>query len=208
MIDKLFDQLDDWRKLPNYQLERRADIFFAIHLPILFKNLFSLEVLDIIPEFPIRIGTIYPLVPINKSFKADYIVYTNNLKAFLVELKTDNGSIRVDQVKYYYKSIESGYYSLLTGLLDIYKASSYKEKYLSLLLKLVNNGSLEKTENSFTPIDKYSFYQIPIFIKPTLNDGDIGYILTYEKIREILKNEQNQVTQRFIKSLYEWITPV
>lgn len=208
MIDTLFNQLDDWRRLPNYQLERRADIFFAIHIPILFKRLFSLEVLDILPEFPIRIGTIYPTVPINKSYKADYIVYADNLKAFLVELKTDNGSIRDDQVKYYFKSIESGYYSLLTGLLDIYNASSYKSKYFSLLSKLVDNGSLEKNESSFKPIEKYSFYHMPIFIKPTSSELDIGYILTYEKIIEILKNEQNPLTQRFIKSLQEWITPV
>jgi len=31
-INELFDLLDDWRNLPSYQLERRADIFFAIHL--------------------------------------------------------------------------------------------------------------------------------------------------------------------------------
>jgi len=31
-INKLFDLMDDWRNLPAYQLERRADIFFAIHL--------------------------------------------------------------------------------------------------------------------------------------------------------------------------------
>ena len=208
MIDTLFNQLDDWRRLPNYQLERRADIFFAIHIPVLFKRLFSLEVLDILPEFPIRIGTIYPTVPINKSYKADYIVYADNLKAFLVELKTDNGSIRNDQVKYYFKSIESGYYSLLSGLLEIYNASSYKSKYISLLSRLVDNGSLEKNEGSYKPIEKYSFYHLPIFIKPTLSELDTGYILTYEKIIGILKNEQNQLTQRFIKSLQEWITPV
>jgi hypothetical protein len=32
-IDTLFDRMDAWRHLPNYQLERRADIFFAMYLP-------------------------------------------------------------------------------------------------------------------------------------------------------------------------------
>jgi len=32
LIDELFDKLDEWRSLPAYQLERRADIFFAIYL--------------------------------------------------------------------------------------------------------------------------------------------------------------------------------
>lgn len=28
-ITQLFDRMDDWRHFPNYQLERRADIFFC-----------------------------------------------------------------------------------------------------------------------------------------------------------------------------------
>jgi hypothetical protein len=32
ITDRLFDLLDDWRRLPAYQLERRADIFFALHM--------------------------------------------------------------------------------------------------------------------------------------------------------------------------------
>lgn len=32
-IDTLFDRMDAWRHFPNYQLERRADIFFALYLP-------------------------------------------------------------------------------------------------------------------------------------------------------------------------------
>ena len=29
-IDTLFDRMDAWRHFPNYQLERRADVFFAL----------------------------------------------------------------------------------------------------------------------------------------------------------------------------------
>ena len=29
---QLFDRLDEWRDFPNYQLERRADIFFSLYL--------------------------------------------------------------------------------------------------------------------------------------------------------------------------------
>jgi hypothetical protein len=32
-IDALFDRMDTWRHFPNYQLERRADLFFASYLP-------------------------------------------------------------------------------------------------------------------------------------------------------------------------------
>jgi len=37
-IEKLFDLLDDWRRLPAYQLERRADIIFAVHLEKIFAK--------------------------------------------------------------------------------------------------------------------------------------------------------------------------
>ena len=32
-LEELFARLDDWRHLPAYQLERRADIFFSLYLP-------------------------------------------------------------------------------------------------------------------------------------------------------------------------------
>ncbi len=32
-IDTLFNRMDAWRHLPNYQLERRADLFFSLYLP-------------------------------------------------------------------------------------------------------------------------------------------------------------------------------
>ena len=31
-IDTVFDSMDRWRHLPGYQLERRADLFFALYM--------------------------------------------------------------------------------------------------------------------------------------------------------------------------------
>ena len=36
-IERVFKLLDNWRHLPDYQLERRADIFFALFLPEVLK---------------------------------------------------------------------------------------------------------------------------------------------------------------------------
>jgi len=38
IIDNLFNLLDDWRTLPAYQLERRADIFFALYLDKILES--------------------------------------------------------------------------------------------------------------------------------------------------------------------------
>ncbi|MBL8046740.1 MAG: hypothetical protein JNL09_09375, partial [Anaerolineales bacterium] len=100
-IEEIFDWLDRWRQLPAYQLERRADIFFALYLPEIIAYKFALTAKFIIPEFPIRIGEISENTENNQSFKADYLVITENRYRFmLVELKTDQGSIRSGQNKY------------------------------------------------------------------------------------------------------------
>ena len=54
-IERVFDLLDAWRHLPAYQLERRADIFFALFLPEVLEKHFNIALNPIlVPEFPIR----------------------------------------------------------------------------------------------------------------------------------------------------------
>ena len=53
LLNKLFETLDDWRNLPAYQLERRADVFFAIYLDEIIKGKFN----DLILESVISIET-------------------------------------------------------------------------------------------------------------------------------------------------------
>jgi len=71
-INEIFDNFDDWRHLPPYQLERRSDAFFSICLGIILKETYAEKIQGIIPEFPVRIGTIYPKNGTNRSFKIDY----------------------------------------------------------------------------------------------------------------------------------------
>ncbi|MBM3435797.1 MAG: hypothetical protein FJY07_06225 [Bacteroidetes bacterium] len=73
-FNEIFDRLDEWKKLPSYQLERRFDIFLSLYLPQLLEFYFKKEIDCIIPEFPIRTGDYNPehKRP-NKSFKIDYL---------------------------------------------------------------------------------------------------------------------------------------
>lgn len=97
-INVIFDNLDVWRNLPAYQLERRADIFFSIYLPEILSHKFGVKIEGVIPEFPILVGTIHPDIDINQSFKIDYLAKANDSKTIiLVELKTDEGSRRDKQ---------------------------------------------------------------------------------------------------------------
>jgi hypothetical protein len=43
-ITDLFDRLDAWRHFPNYQLERRADIFFALYLPEVLESTLGIAI--------------------------------------------------------------------------------------------------------------------------------------------------------------------
>ena len=72
----VFSLLDQWRHLPAYQLERRADIFFGLFLPHVLDDYLRPSELAVdtrlIPEFPLRQqGS-------NRSDKADYFALATN----------------------------------------------------------------------------------------------------------------------------------
>jgi hypothetical protein len=48
-LSALFDNMDVWRHLPAYQLERRADIFFSIYLSDLLASKFGAQVASVLP---------------------------------------------------------------------------------------------------------------------------------------------------------------
>jgi hypothetical protein len=99
LINQIFNNLDDWRHLPAYQLERRADIFFSLYLPeVLFKTkaLGLAEIPILIPEFPCRLETVHSIGG-NQSFKVDYLAIAKAAngkpaQSVFVELKTEIGS--------------------------------------------------------------------------------------------------------------------
>ena len=114
-IERVFDLLDAWRHLPAYQLERRADIFFALFLPEVLEKHFNIALNPIlVPEFPIRKSNVnrtecaeegQPSAPESEkdahhlSNKIDYFALSENREqAFLIELKTDMKSIDKKQI--------------------------------------------------------------------------------------------------------------
>lgn len=186
MIEKVFNLLDSWRLLPAYQLERRADIFFAIYLSDIIQDILNLKVVDIIPELPIRIGTIRPEIEVNKSYKIDYCLFTESKEVLLVELKTDEGSIREDQMKYYFDSLMTGCPKIIKGIIDIYSATSYKEKYKVLINKLIENGSVEIEGETLNPNHLFSFFPKPIIIKPSSQAVNGTIVIDFVKINSII----------------------
>ncbi len=88
-INEMFDRMDRWRNLPSYQLERRADLLFSLYLREALEVKLGFPILpDLIPEFPVRIGTIFPDEESNRSVKIDYLALSADLQhAVFVEPK-------------------------------------------------------------------------------------------------------------------------
>ena len=199
-IEKVFEMLNDWRQLPNYQLERRADIFFALYLPeIINKQKFDIEIThdNIIPEFPLRKGTLF-LNESNQSVKVDYAIITSS-KVIFIELKTDNNSVNQDQIEYLEEVNGTKFAPLIEGIRLIKEKTKQKKKYEHLLEKL--DGFDLSTET------KVSILYILPQEDELLKKKEIPMI-TFAEVIEAIKGNKDELTRHFIESLKKWQTQI
>jgi len=198
-IEKLFSLLDDWRKLPAYQLERRADIFFALYLPeILNQPPFEFGIThdNIIPEFPVRTNKMFNGKPTFRSNKIDYVVVSKKKKAvYLIELKTDENSRRDEQDRYLEDAEKETIKKLLKDISEISKKSKSKEKYEKLDECLEKSGIKESDLSNSNP---KIVYILPN--KEIENPNDISF----DDIIKILEGKNDGVSEYFIDSLKNW----
>jgi hypothetical protein len=203
-INALFDNMDVWRNLPAYQLERRADIFFSIYLPEILSHKFGVKIEGVIPEFPVRVGTIYHDTDINKSFKVDYLAKATNSKTIiLVELKTDEDSRRDKQDWYLERAKEVGLVELLDGVRKIYKATNSKKKYEYLLGLLQDLGFIVFDKNGTFEITQADYNIQVVYIQPNNPDRQDN-VITFQEISKIIKKNEDELSIRFSKSLLSW----
>ncbi len=162
-VAQMFNQMDAWRHLPGYRLEGRLAPFFELFLfDILGEQLGrDIELHPIlIPEFPLRIGTLYSKQELekkrskagrapheNQSYNVDYVAFSHDRKeVFLVELKTDMGSRRPEQDKYLLDAKHKPFRCFVCGAMQLARASKQKPKYLHLM-HLLSNLGLVSIEN-------------------------------------------------------------
>ena len=242
-----FGLLDGWRHLPAYGLETRAAPFFALFLREVLSTKLGVELHSVvIPEFPLRIGTLNgengtgskqgsdrSKQGLNQSYNVDYVVFSQEGRtAYLVELKTDMGSLREDQYQYLIKARDVGVEKLVSGIKLLAKVSDKKPKYVHLLHLLSKTGVIlipddtSLYENSFPKAkrgwraalekvevianDKFAKPEI-VFIQPTVN-GDSGD--DQHKFVYIDFNEVADIVQRhgdlgciFANYLRQWTCP-
>lgn len=191
-ITELFNLLDKWRYFPAYQLERRADIFFALYLKQIFNSKYGILIDYIIPEFPLRIGEIIDK-EVNESFKIDYLCISQvHQKVYLVELKTDSLSRRSKQDWYLGRAREINTAGMVNGLIKIYKATNQKNKYMNLLREIERVGWIIVDNQQIINTSKSYDIQI-IYIQPEKHPDDTEEVITFDDIISILKTNTDDV---------------
>ena len=220
LVEQLFDRMDEWRHFPNYQLERRADLIFSLYLQQVLQSKTGVDINELfVPEFPVRIGSIYPNIPINKSYKIDYLAVSRaGDKAYLIELKTEGNSRRESQDKYLIASKKIGMTALLEGVLQIFHATQAKRKYYFLLKRLASMNLLEipvevdeimqreslrginAAVDSIRITSKVASCEI-LYIQP---NGEGDQIISFEEFANIIEQNDDLFAKRFSASLREW----
>lgn len=203
-INGIFDLLDDWRNLPAYQLERRADIFFGLYLSKIMNKLKNASIDLIIPEFPLRLGELPEHNPnSNLSFKIDYLIYSKSQnKVYLIELKTDQRSRRGIQDQYLEDAKSIKLKSIIDGVLKIYKATKQKTKYNYLLDRLESAGWIKRDKGSIQ--NSVNGIEISIIYIQPLNIDNDPSVISFDDIISVISGSNNELTNRFIQSLELW----
>ena len=203
--NRLFSLLDDWRHFPSYQLERRADIFFATYLPEIVKRYLKFEVGAVIPEFPVRIGSIDSQSDSNRSFKVDYLVKAKGKnKVALIELKTDMSSKRKKQEEYLKAAKRVGIVKLLKGLRPILSATSQKRKYQALINELAEAGFLHLSDQHAFEIVKEDYVVEIACIQPKQETLSYATVISFDQVAALVRKKRDGFGKRFAASLDIW----
>jgi hypothetical protein len=206
IIAEIFEKMDNWRNLPKYQLERRADIFFAVYLKAALEVKYNIKIKEeIIPEFPIHKATIDPNNQTNQSVNVDF-------------LALDLGSRRKSQDDYLIAAANKGLAKLIQGLVEIFRVTKLKKKYFHLFKILADAGIIElpsqlqprvfsknmsgvgaliRKVKIIAPVEQSKV----VYIQPT---GDGENVITFNEFGSLIEGIDDPITQRFVESLKTW----
>lgn len=199
-IYETLNWLDDWKKLPAYKAEPRVDFIVAGALPEIIKNKYNCNITVIIPELPIRIGSIYKDLDIDKSYKVDFYLYLENGQHLFIEFKTDSGSRRVKQDKYLLASQSVGMKVILDGIIKINSVTNYKTKYSHLIKKLLTAGLILESNSVYQPNIFQDEIEI-LYIQPkAISSNEIGF----DEIARLMNESDDLFYKKFSEILFSW----
>lgn len=207
-INQVFDRLDAWRHLPDYQLERRADLYFSLYLPEVLEAVLEEPIRqNLVPEFPIK------QLDSNRSDKVDYLAATaDGTKLVFVELKTDCNSTRPEQFEYLCRGAQKTGAELFGDLSTIRKASKARPKYDALIVVSQAMGlpgirAKEIGENHpVVLISPHEDFKGRDAAFKLFEAASVPFhVVTFEKFRETVLEYQDPMSVRFAESLVSWL---
>ncbi len=223
-IDPVFDLLDRWRHLPAYQLERRADVYFALYLPEVLEAATGTPIDPrLVPELPIKRDLIWRDSPSNLSVKIDYAAFAaDRSKVFLVELKTDDGSRNATQDHDLETAASLGLAPILEGVVAVARKSNAHGKYAHLLALLAEHGCLRlppdllaKAHSDRRQGLRALQAQVEVTVAPGEWATEVLYVqpngagencIDFERFAAVVEKRDDALSQRFARSLRTWAT--
>ncbi len=157
-LEDVFRTLDCWRHLPAYRLEPVLSPFFGLFLPEILRCKLIDKIEEncvVIPEFPLPLKCLQETrrkfgrtgTKKNLSVKVDYAVFLKQHgESYFVELKTDEGSYREEQLCYLMEARGQSISNLVEELKEIIKKTKSQRKYAHLIL-LLADASLIKVHD-------------------------------------------------------------
>lgn len=170
-----FEMMVDWKKLPAYRAEPRIDSFVGYFLPKFIEEYLGDRIVGIIPELPIRLGTIKSKADgkeySDKSYKVDFYLFGESGIHYFVEFKTDSGSRREKQDIYLSEAQEVGMAAIVDGIRRISRVTSnrYKDKYDHLLDKMTRIGIIDSAGNFSGRSEQIKI----VYVQPSNKVGDV-----------------------------------
>lgn len=186
-IETMLRHLDDWRHLPKYQLERRADLFFGLFIRQIVAAHFGDNIHNIvIPEFPFKRND-----KTNHTVNFDYVLFSSNCTTvYILELKTDSNSVDDDQLCYLNEAVN--FYDILNGISAVISKTQHKEKYHHLeskIMTVMNDYSDHKTCKIKDLRADAAYPEVRIlYLSPELDDDK------FEKVLTVVKNKENIIS--------------
>lgn len=199
-----FEMMIEWKKLPAYKAEPRIDSLIGYYLKNITSDFLKDKIVGIIPELPIRLGTVYKrhegTNSADRSYKVDFYLLGESRLNYFVEFKTDSTSRREKQDEYLLNAQIVGMSSIIQGIMKISKVTSYKNKYNHLKDKLISLN-LISGDNSFTGKNEIKIiYVQPANIKNDLLCIDFKWISNWLES----KKDKDKFETYFANALKVW----
>lgn len=203
--DEYFKMMRKWKQLPSYKAEPRIDSMVGFYLGAYLEYSFKKGIDGIIPEFPLRRGTLFgeTVSSGNKSKKVDFYARGTDGSNYFIEFKTDMASRNITQDKYLEKAAGKGMKSIVKGIARITMASNYKDKYQYLNRYMQRLGMIDE-EGNYVGEEKISI----IYFQPAIdrNDSENLRHIGFSDFAEWLKEEHptGDFEQAFASLLIDW----